>query len=734
MKLIATTFFCMVTTMLVAQQTKETRESFSYNLKKATGIIQIDGQDNEEAWDMAEKIPNFINHWPKDEGIPNALTEVWATYDDEFIYIKAKVFDSGQRIVQSLRRDDEEAHWSSDNFTVVLDPFNNKQSGFLFGVNAGGAQMEALLSIDGSSTEFDENWDNKWFAEVKEYSDHWIVEMAIPFKTLRYDTNIKEWGVNFIRGDMERNEYSTWTQFPLNYGGIDLNFMGTMKWDSQPQKTKGNIVFIPYLAGGTQRDFEDAEGATNYEQDFDAGLDAKIAITGSLNLDLTLNPDFSNVDVDQQVTNLSRFSIFFPERRNFFLENGDIFSNFGGWQIQPFFSRRIGLDRGRQVPISYGARLTGNLTPNLRIGAMNLQTRDFEDIDANNYTVAALHQKVLKRSVLKALFINRQAGSDDYGRNGGLEFNYVHPSGKWDKTIRFHSATTDENLGKNNYAGISGNYRGRHFRSGWTFDIVGENYITELGFNPRINNYDAILNQNIRKGFTRYNQWMLYRFIPKQENSIINQHGPRTWHWVYSNTDGSLNERSHGFGYDFMFKNTSELRLNRFTREVNLPVTTNLIGSDTPLPIANYQFTEYFVNYTTDNRKVISSEWNIRYGDFFNGERFAIRTGINVRAQPWGTFGLNYEFNNVKLAEGFGETKLHLFRANTEISFSNKMFWTTAIQYNSQAENYNFFSRFQWRFRPMSDFFLVYTDNYTTDGLNIKNRQVVFKVTYWLNM
>ncbi len=734
MKSTTTLLLCLLSTLAFAQGNVETRQSYIYNLRQSSGLIAIDGQDEDQAWDNAEKISNLVNHWPNDQGEASALTEVWATYDSEFLYVKAKVYDSGQRVVQSLRRDDRDAHWSSDNFTVVIDPFNNKQSGFLFGVNAGGSQMEALLSLEGSRTEFDENWDNKWFAEVKQYSDHWLVEMAIPFKTLRYDTNISEWGINFIRGDMERNEYSTWTQFPLNFGGIDLNYMGTMKWDRQPQKSKGKVVLVPYVAGGTRRNFEDNEGQTNYKQDIDAGLDAKVAITGSLNLDLTLNPDFSNVDVDQQVTNLSRFSIFFPERRNFFLENADIFSNFGGWQIQPFFSRRIGLDRGRQIPILYGARLTGNLTPNLRIGAMNVQTRDFEEIDANNYTVAAFHQKVLNRSVVKALFINRQAGPDDYGRNGGLEFNYIHPSGKFENTIRYHTATTDEKLDDNNLFGISGSYRGKHFRSGWTYDIVGENHITELGFNPRINNFDANLNQNIRKGFTRYNTWMLYRFIPKNKNSNINQHGPRTWHWVYTNTDASLNERSHGFGYDFMFKNTSELRLNRFTREVNLPVATNLIGADTPLPVSNYQFTEYSANYTTDNRKVLSTEWNIRYGDFFNGQRFGITSGINVRAQPWGTFGVNYEFNNVKLAEGFGETKLHLFRANTEISFSNKMFWTTAIQYNSQAENYNFFSRFQWRFRPMSDFFLVYTDNYGTDGLNIKNRQIVFKVTYWLNM
>jgi hypothetical protein len=561
--------------------------------------------------------------------------------------------------------------------------------------------------------------------------------MAIPFKTLRYNSDNDSWGINFIRGDMERNHYATWTQFPLNYRGINLNFMGTLDWDAKPAPAEGKVVLIPYLSGGTNRDFENTEGQTSYEQDFDAGLDAKIAITGSMNLDLTLNPDFSNVDVDQQVTNLSRFSIFFPERRNFFLENGDIFSNFGSWQIQPFFSRRIGLDNGQQIPILYGARLTGNINETLRAGLMNIQTRAQGEVNANNYTVAALHKRVLKRSILKAIVLNRQVtgtGTADYARNAGLEFQYMHPGGKWNNTFRFHGSATEEELDKSLYYGLGGDYQSRHLRMGWTFDVVGENYITELGFNPRINNYNALTEETIRQGYTRINPWVMYRFIPENAQSKLNQHGFRTWHMGWLNPDGSLNERGHGIGYDFIFKNTSELRINRLFREVNLPVPTDLIGSDNPLPVENYKYTDNFMMYNTDSRRVLSTTWRAGYGEFYNGTRLNMAAGLNVRTQPWGTFGVNYELNKVKLAEGFGERTLHLLRANAEISFSNTMFWTTAVQYNSQAENYNIFSRFQWRYRPMSDFFLVYTDNYTTDGLNIKNRQIVFKLTYWLNM
>lgn len=732
MKAFLTLALCAFTLSLTAQQT-DTRSTYQYRITKTQSPVIVDGSADEQAWQQAGKIDKLMNHWPYDTGEAEARTEVWCTYDDEFIYVMAKLYDNGDRVVQSLRRDNREAHWNSDNFTFIIDPFNNKQSGFFFGVNAGGAQIEALMNVENGNTNFDENWDNKWFSEVKSYDDHWLVEMAIPFKTLRYNSQSTAWGVNFIRGDMERNHYSTWTQFPLSFGGVDINFMGTMQWDAPPKKAEGKVVLIPYLAGSTTRDFQ-TEVQEDYESEIDAGLDAKVAITSSLNLDLTLNPDFSNADVDQQVTNLSRFSIFFPERRNFFLENGDIFSNFGSWQVQPFFSRTIGLNNGRQVPITYGARLTGNVTDNMRVGAMNVQTGSTEELASNNYSVLAVHQRVLSRSVIKGIFMNRKGANGDYGRNGGIEFNYVHPSGSWNNTLRYHLAETEEQLGDNHYYGMSGGYRDRNLRMGWALDVVGKNHETELGFNPRLYNYNAETKEVTRQGYAHINPWLMYRFLPENPSSALNQHGIRTWHMAWFNTDGSLNERRHGMAYDFIFKNTSELNFNRMFFEVELPVPTNLIGGDRNLPVANYRFSDNFVSYSSDRRKIFSTDLRLSYGSFYNGTKTGLSGGLNMRAQPWGTFSVNYDFNKVKLAEGFGETDLHLFRFNTEISFSNRMFWTTSVQYNSQAENYNIFSRFQWRYKPMSDLFIVYTDNYGIDGLNIKNRQVVFKVTYWLNM
>lgn len=728
--------FCY-TTSLVAQNPL-TRETYRYQIFPTEKPIDIDGSDQDEGWAGVSEISHFMNHWPLDTGKAEALTKVKMTYDHEFLYVIASCFDSGDRIIQSLQRDDLPTLVNSDNFTITLDPINTKQSGFLFGLNAGGAQFEAQMKVNGARTEFDENWDNIWYSEVKHYESHWVAEMAIPFKSLRYSPDENEWGVNFLRRDIKRNAFTTWTQFPLNYRSADINFMGTLIWDKPPKKAAGKVTLVPYLSAGTDLDLESEETQQEYEAIRGAGLDAKIALTNTLNVDLTLNPDFSNVDVDQQVTNLSRFSIFFPERRNFFLENEDIFSNFGGESITPFFSRRIGLVDEDQIPINFGARLTGNITGSTRIGAMTVQTRKFDTIAVQNYTVAAIHQQVLDRSVIKGIFVNRWAGEQledgQFARNAGLEFAYLSKKGSLQNTLRYHKAVTDAGLIDNHYYGFSGSYINRQLEAVWSADVVGENYITELGFNPRLENENAETDETVRSAYTRINQQLSYRFYPDHEK--LNSHGPSTWHLIWFNQDGTgLNERENGLAYNFWFKNTSTLTFNLTSHEVNLLVPTSLIEDEfTPLPVANYRFTRFGFSFNTDNRKVWNMGVTMNGGTFYNGTIFNLTPMVNYRVQPWGSFGLAYEFNQVKLSEEHGQAALHLLRANTQISFSNKMFLSSSMQLNSQDENYNLYVRFQWRYRPMSDLFVVYEDNYQQNDLALKNRQIVLKATYWLNL
>ena len=210
-----------------------------------------------------------------------------------------------------------------------------------------GVQREGLLS-NGGGQGVTTIWDNKWTSEVKQFEDKWIVEMAIPFKSLRFKSGVDTWRINFSRNDLKRNENSVWSPVPRNFNVASLAFTGKLKFDEPKKKTSSNISIIPYVTAGVSQDYLTQ---TKEQYTYNGGLDAKIALSSSLNLDLTINPDFSQVEVDRQVTNLSRFSIFFPERRNFFIENSDLFERFGFRQIRPFFSRNIGLYKGQIVPI-----------------------------------------------------------------------------------------------------------------------------------------------------------------------------------------------------------------------------------------------------------------------------------------------------------------------------------------------------------------------------------------------
>ena len=381
----------LLSTQLTANNNKngDPQEAYQLHINKTSEKIIIDGKLDEEVWNTAEVASDFWVSFPVDDRKSELKTEVRVTYDDNFFYVAAYCEDPNGTIIQTLKRDVD--FWSGDGFAFVIDPVNQKSNGFLFGVNPYGVQMEALIAGNtgtrGSRDRgMNSEWDHKWYSNAFIGSGFWTVEIAIPFKTIRYDETKTTWGINFIRSEMSDNSYQVWSHIPVQFRSVDLNYTGALIWDQAPKKATGNISIIPYATTSITKDFEE-ETAT--KKDVNAGLDAKIAITSSLNLDVTVNPDFSQVEVDEQVTNISRFSIRLPEKRLFFLENKDIFEDFGNSPARPFFSRRIGLDDdGNTIPILYGLRLTGNATKNLRLGIMNMQTKKTDEFSGTKLLCA----------------------------------------------------------------------------------------------------------------------------------------------------------------------------------------------------------------------------------------------------------------------------------------------------------------------------------------------------------
>jgi hypothetical protein len=717
-----------------AQRTKPVP---SLNIKKAQGKIEIDGELNEHDWQLAETAKDFWQNFPYDSSLSLTKTEVRLTYDNDNIYISAACYDSlpGDYVIYSLKRDF--AYPLNDAFVISIDPFDDKTNGFSFGITPLGVQREGLIA-NGGGMGIASSWDNKWYSEVKRQPGKWIVEIAIPFKSIRYKESATVWGINFSRNDLKRNENSAWSPVPRGYNTSSLAYTGKLVWDAPPLKAGANVAIIPYATGSANRDFIAGNDA-NYEAN--AGLDAKIGITSSLNLDLTVNPDFSQVEVDRQVTNLTRFSLFFPERRNFFIENSDIFDRFGFRQIRPFFSRRIGLYNGEVVPIIAGARLSGHINRKWRIGVMNMQTarKPSSGLEAQNYTVAALQRTVFARSNIAAIFVNRQGSIDnkisysDYNRVAGLDFNLASKNNRWQGKAFYHQAFTPGQPGNSSANATWLNYITSNAYLEWNHEYVGENYSAEVGFTPRIFQYNPLLNITERKSYWRLEPIANYKFYPRSKH--INTHGPGFYLSYYMDKDLKLTDYILQLQYKISFQNTAILEAklqDNFTR-LPYPIDITFAGLS-PIPALGYKYQNAILAYTSSAIKRLYATITADYGTFYNGTKLSFSGEVNYRRQPWGILAMNFSRDEIRLPGTYRDAYLTLIGPRIELSFSRSLFFTTFVQYNTQIENLNINSRLQWRFRPMSDLYLVYTDNYNAIDLGKKNKALILKLTYWLSI
>ncbi len=734
---------CLSASQLEGQDQRVNQEDYKIRIIKTVEKIQVDGILDEDIWTRSEIATDFWMSEPIDgEKVPEEYdTEAMITYDDQFIYVAAKCHSPDPVLMTTLKRDNGDI-WSGDVFYVNIDPLNETTNGFVFVTNTAGVQFEALLGGGsfvrgggGGGGNFTQAWDQTWFSEAKVYDTYWTVEIAIPFKSLRY-ADKEEWGINFSRGLSSQNQFHSWVPIPVQFMTIDLGHTGALIWDDAPKKSKSNISVIPYVLASNTKDIENAEDAVN---NLRVGGDAKIAVTPSLNLDLTINPDFSQVDVDEQVTNLTTVNIRFPERRLFFLENSDIFSEIGIPPMRPFFSRRIGLDEdGAPIPISYGARLSGNVNKDLRVGVMNLQTRETDDFSGQNYTSLSLNQQVFGRSQLKGYFHNRQSTTDDNdpsndsNRVGGVEYTYLSNDSKWRGIAGFGLSWTPELTDDNYFYNLALGRDTRTFSFYSNIAGVGNNYRSDVGFIPRLDHFDAELDTTVQIGFHHGFTTASYRLFPENSNTI-NSHVFNVRNILDYTRDGlNLIQNRTILSYQLNMNNTSGVFFNFNHDQQGLirPFTF----TENPLSVGRYNFNYAEVGYDSDRRKQFFYSLSYLNGGFYNGERTEYALRLSYRTQPWGNFGLNFVYNELDLPSEFGDSAFYLISSRMEINFSRNIFWTTFLQFNTQQNNFNINSRIQWRFKPLSDLFLVYTDNYATDIWGPTNRGIVLKMNYWINL
>lgn len=711
----------------------------SLNVKYIQTEIEIDGRDREAIWKTADSTYANWRHFPDESADFKNHTQLKMLYDDKNIYIMCKAFSlSDDYVVPSLKWDFSGR--GADKINFVFDTFSDGNIAYMFGSNMLGVKSDILVSNGGvglPQNDLNRTWDGKFEVEGQEYPGYYIIEMRVPLSTLNYPKGVSSWRFNFFRFDTTEFQRTTWAKIPQQFSSFNLAFMGNLLFEKPLGKSNANISVIPFVNTIAQKNFE----ADQVKQEFSVGGDLKIPIGNGLNLDVTYNPDFSQAEVDDEVVNLRRFELKLPEKRQFFLQNSDLFSNYGAVRtITPFFTRRIGLARdinGNLIEndIIGGVRLNGKISKDLKIGFLSMLTNEdiSNEIPSNLNTVLSLNQKVFSRSTVKFLFINRETvkdydfvdKNDEFNRLVGLEYDLNSADNVWNG--RFFAYNSFSPLEKEN--GFSGGVRikkeTRKEEISFEYSYLGDDFRSDLGILRRI-------------GVSKLSPYYAHKFYPK--SGKVNYYRLSYNHWLWfklnSATENIL-ENNFLFSFRTIYNNQNELELRLYNANEYLPNDFDPTGINSDNPLvggATYQSRIFEVNFRSNLAKDFYFEVAQNYGKFYDGTKYSFENSFFFRFQPKLLASIKINYDQIVLNHLEKTAKLWLIGPKFDFSFTKKLYWATLVQFNTQTENLGINSRLQWRFSNLSNIFLVYNDNYLAremGPIRPRVRSLNLKVSYW---
>ncbi len=724
--------FLWVCTLLFLFSVKLDAEMIEYQAKayRTSMKIEIDGIFDEADWGKAKPITQFFQIQP-DEGHPATQpTEVRILYDDKNIYFGYTCYDSdiSKAVINEMRRD---AHglYSNDHGFLLLDPYNSRRDAVFFRFNAIGGMEDAAVSNSGDSR--NDSWDIVWECQGKVNEDNWTVELAIPFNQLRFSkSDVMTWGMNLGRDISRDDEIDIWSPVPKSYGLMAkyrTAYFGSLTGLKGIPPSR-HLELLPYLSGGVSRVEEDNDAV------YEAGLDAKYGVTTNITADITFNTDFAQVEADQEQVNLTRFSLFFPEKRPFFMEGASLF-DFGiprSSSRRPpplllFYSRRIGLVEGHAVPILAGAKLTGKVDTragSYGIGLLNVLTDEYysDDVEEDeepidelrkNYTVLRLNRDVLSGSSVGIIAINEQ-DSDAHNRTAGLDFSF-RPEDNLD--IRGLWARTFEEgvSGQNNAFYIGGDWQSALFQLRGSYTDIGEFFNPALGF---------VRQEDIRRvrASAEYSPW------PRRFGIRNVRIGPE-FDVIYTR-DNDLETRDISFRTDFELETGDSFGLRARHTEDHLDEEFE-IKEDVFIPIGGYDFTDFRASFRTKGNRMVSGRFGVEFGDFYSGEKRGFGIDANIKPNARINIECMFDFNRILLPQDTFNASI--FGSRVSYSFSTKLFAKLFAQWNSEEDVFSTNLLVNYIYRPGSDFYLVINQNYNTDDGEFRHEEttVVVKVTYW---
>ena len=700
---------------------------------RSTKLPIMDGNViDDEAWSSINPIISFTQKSPDEGQVATEKTAVRIMYSEQMFYVSVICYDSNpEGIVISDTRRDAPLN-NTDSFMFILDTFHDQQNGFVFGTNAGGIEYDAQVSGGGegmsiSSTRqsvgvganFNINWDAAWDVktEIGEYG--WSAEFAIPFKTLRFSSaKDQSWGANFQRTIARKNEHVFWSPIPRQFSLNRLALEGTLTGINVP--TDRNIKLMPYVLGNNNKVINE----TSYsESEGDFGLDAKVGVTSSLTMDITYNTDFAQVEADEQQVNLDRFSLFFPEKRAFFLENAGLFSagenTYYGPDIEMFFSRRIGIVSGSRVPILGGGRLTGDLG-GFKLGILNMRTGSVKNVsDGDDYGVFRLKKELPNRTYFGGM-VTRKKGLGDAGYiNQSYSVDGALGIGDAIQLIGF-AAKTDPAPGikgnNDSYAYVlEANRNTQSFTNQIRYSEVGKNFNPEMGFVKRL-------------GYRKVLFRILNRTRPKDFFGILELR-PHITYWVYWKLEDGFQET--GFLHidnHWEFRNGFRIDTGiNFTKEG--VVDSFQIVSGEWVPPNTYDNKELHIRTNTNLTKPFSIILVTKIGGFFNGDRKNFDTTVRYRFGDRFTSEIISKYNDVKLDDG-GEFITHLMRGRLTYALSSNIYIQSLLQYNNQSDEWSMNWRFIWQQSAATGLYIVYNEAQDYDGIPITKSTKSFVLKY----
>ena len=700
------------------------REGYLIEAQRTTRPPDIDGIFGETEWDGAALVDVFTQQEPSIGEPATERTEVRILYDAERLYLALHAYDSDpSAIIATEMRRDSMRILDEDNFQIILDTFRDSRSGYMFVTNPLGAKLEQQIfeegggNARGSASNINRNWDGVWTVAARRTDDGWAAEIAIPMVTVRSPEMADQaWGINFMRSIRRKNEQVYWAPIPKPYGLMQVSLAG--QYRGMTGLTRGlDLRIKPFAIAGGRTDHVGPLSSDRALRD--VGVDVKYGLASSLSLDLTLNTDFAQAEVDEQQVNLTRFPLFFPEKRDFFLENSGQFniSNQGTDRLADlFFSRRVGLsDSGQEIPIVGGARLSGKMSGH-NIAVMNLQTREVTSRPAENFFVSRYSRDFMRRSKIGGLLINKE-GIDSTRFNRTIAADaLIAPT----QSFSIHSFVAKTSSPDITTGDMAFHARALFLNPKWQtfaeYTEIGENFNAEVGFVPRrgIRTTKVHLERNPRPG------GMIRVMEPMVNLTYTTDHNNRL-----------LTRRVHNM-VGTRFQNGAYLNViyNDWFEQLDRPFN---IQSNVTIPAGGYSFGELQLTFNSNPSRRVYERFTYSPQTFYGGNRTDIDAAVGVRASSQASAELSLSRNDVDLPWGAFVVNLAVMRF--DYALSPRMTLRSLSQYNSLTRQVSNSVRYNFVYRPGSDLYIVYDDlQGTVPGVpEVRNRQILVKMTYLLS-